>query len=188
MGLLLAIFLLLFVLPIASGIVLLINSKRELGILILSIPLLIILCIVGWWTYETNHHFVKSTSLENEKLDQISLNQPFTSEFIEKYGDYKNIDNVFYDKIREFQQLMIGTNEEKEIIFISTDNPQIKTTNNVTVGDPIEEVIRQYGKNYYKYRDMGMDDSINYIDRKSKIHIQIYFRDEQVTEIVLQEM
>ncbi len=142
----------------------------------------------GWWTYKTNHHFVKSTTLENEKLDQIQLNYPFTSEFIEKYGDYKNIDNVYYDETREFQQLMIGTNENNEITFIRSVDPNIQTTKNVTVSDPIKKVIGKYGKNYYIYRDMGMDDSINYVDRKSNVHIQFYYRDEEVTEIVLQEM
>jgi len=119
---------------------------------------------------------------------EITLYDSFNSDFQEKYGTYKKIDNVFYDESLEFKELSIGTNEKKEIIFISCEKPEMSTTKNIHVGNSFDEVIDKYGGNYYIYRDMGMDDSINFVDRESRIHFQFYYQDDQITKIVLQEM
>src|SRR5699024_6578195 len=187
-GIIISVIFLLFIAPIGLGLALIFRSKKKTGLLILSIPLITIVLIVGWLTYEVNHHFVKSTALTNEKVGDITLYEPLDSDFNNKYSVYKNIDNVFYDETREFQQFLVGSNERNEIIIISTVDPEMKTIKNISVGDSLEEVTSQYGEEYYIYTDMGMDDSINYVDRESRVHLQFYYRDDQITEIVLQEM
>lgn len=188
MGLILMAFLLLFVMPIGLGLAFLFQAKKKLGFFMLAIPLLVVLFIVGWWTYEVNHHFVKSTKLGHEKIGDISLYDPVDNEFAEKYGSYRNIDNVFYHVTLEFRKLTIGINNNDKITFISTVDPKMATINNIQVGDSIQTVKETYGKNNYIYRDMGMDDSLHYVDRKEKIHLQFFYRDDIVTQIVLEEM
>lgn len=188
MGFILSVIFLLFIAPIGLGLTLIFRSNKKAGFLILSIPLIVIVLIVGWWTYEVNHHFVKSTALINENVEEITLYAHLDSDFQEKYGSYEIVENVFYNESLKFQQLVIGTNEKKEIIFISCEKPEMSTTKNIHVGNSFDEVIDKYGGNYYIYRDMGMDDSINFVDRESRVHLQFYYRDDQITKIVLQEM
>lgn len=182
------IFLLFILAPIICGVILIIKSKKILGFLCLSVPTLIFLFIASWWVYEVNHHFVKSTSLKNEQMDQLTLYEPLTSQVKERFGSYNEMDNVFYEETLSFKRLLIGTNENTKIIFISTRDPKVQTTKNINVNDSLEKVISQYGESYYIYRDMGMDHSINYVDRESSVHMQFYYRDDKITEIVLQVM
>ena len=182
------IFLLFILVPIICGVFLIIKSKRKLGFLFLSVPSLIVLLIFGWWIYEANHHFIKSTSLNNERVGQITLYEPLDSESKEKFGTYNKLDNVFYEELLAFKQLFIGTNQNKKIILIKTIDPEMQTAKNINVNDSLEKAIDQYGENYYIYREMGIDHSVNYVDRKSNVHLQFYYQDDRITEIALQEM
>lgn len=181
------VFLFFLVLPVTIGTILLLKSKWKIGVLILSIPLLLIILLSGYWIYKVNHHFVKSTDLEVEN-GEVALNEKLDDDLRKRYGFYKYKDNVYYDKMLHFLQLTIGLNEDNEIIYLSTEDSDVDILEDVNVGDTLKDVIEFYGSDNYIERDMGMADSINYVDRKSKIHLQFYYQDDVITEIVLKKI
>lgn len=186
MGFILLGLLLLFVIPIILGIIFLFRSKK-MAILIFSVPFIVVIGLFGWWVFEANHHFVRSTDLANEFIGGIALWDELNESFIETYGDYTENDNVYYKESLNFERLSIGTNDEDEIIYMRTLDPEMQTEQSIEVGDSIQTVKDTYGDRFYMYRDMGMPDSINYVDRKNKIHLQFLYDENGVSEIILQK-
>lgn len=177
-----------FVAPIIAGIFLLKRSKK-LAYGLLSIPLIAIFIVIGFWIYQVNHHFVSSTPLAGEKIGDISLLEPLDDSLKEELGSYRENDNVFFKESLEFDKVTIGTNENNEIVYISTRSDATMTTDKgIQLGDSIQKVFDTYGKNYYTYREMGLGQSINYVDRKNKIHIQFWHDEDKVSGIKLMEM
>lgn len=175
------------ILTVTFGSILILKSKRKIGVLILSIPLLLVMFLGGYWIYMVNHHFVKSTHLE-EKFGEVALNEKLDDDLKERYGVYEYTENVYYDKMLHFSQLSIGLNESNEIIYLSTKDSKVSILKDVHVGDRVKDITELYGLHYYIDREMGMGDSMNYVDRKSRIHLQFYYQDDIVTRIVFRKI
>jgi len=187
MGLVFSVVLLLFIIPIVLGIYFLFRIKK-LGILLLCIPLVVTVVIVGWWVYELNHHFVSSTDLSDENIDGIFPEDELDTTFKETYGSYETRDNIYFATLLQFDQILVGANETDQIVYMRTDHPELRTEQGINVGDDLEEVFSAYGANYYKNSEMGRDDSINYVDRDLKLHLQFQYRDERVVQIIFTDM
>ena len=187
MGLILFVLLLLFVVPITLGIIFLFRSKK-IALSLFSVPLLVVIGIFGWWLFEKNHHFVKSTDLSNERLGEVALTDELDAIFKENYGEYIENENVYYKESLEFKTIHVGSNEANEIIYVHTDAVDTETANGIQVGDSLQKVKDTYGDRYYIYREMAMPIAMNYVDRKAKVQLQFWYNDGKVSEITLKGM
>lgn len=188
MGLAFSVVLVLFILPIVLGVFFLFRIKK-LGIILLCIPFVVTVLIVGWWVYELNHHFVASTDLNEENIDNIGFKDDLNiADLTDKYGAYEMGDNVYFPTFLQFENINIGANDEKEVVYLRTEDPNMQTSKGIAINDPLEDVFSLYGENYYKYSEMGRDDSINYVDRDLRLHIQFWYRDDRVVRISFTEM
>lgn len=176
--------LLLFIIPLAFGIMLF-SRYKKLAIILLLIPFFVTLIIGGRWVYELNHHFVSSTDLANEEVDGLSLHDELDQTIKDEYGEFENLNHVYFKDTLSFDKLVIGTDLDDEIVYIRTKDPQIKLTNDIAVGHSLDDVVDTYGDRYYVYKDMGMDDSVVYIDRKAKYHLQFWYADDEIVQISL---
>jgi len=182
MSLMTMIFFIVFMIPITLGIIFLRKSKK-FATIILSVPFIFIVLVGAWWFYETNHRFVGDTDLADEHIGDLTLYDDVTEELIESYGSYKKEDNINYDELFVFDQLDIGASVHDEIIYIRAKTPKLSTSKGVKIGDHIEDVTEKYGDKYYKRADMGMGESLNYVDRDAKIHLQFYVDGKDISYI-----
>lgn len=175
--------LLVFIFPVMTGIVLFKRYKRT-AVLFFSIPAVAVAAVAGWWIYEVNDQFVRSTDLPDERIGEVALLSQVDSDFKAEYGPYEESDNVFYHKSLDFPQFHIGTNEDDDIIYIAAYNSGMPTGKGLSVGDTLEDAAEAYGEHYYSRSDMGVD-TIGYVDREQDISIEFDHRDQKVTGIRL---
>jgi|SRR5690625_1378412 len=173
-----------FILPISIGIILLKKSRRAATIF-LSIPFVFMIGVVGWWFYESNYRFVSNTDLSEEQIGDYAIRDEMTDDIFTTFGDYKEVENVNYDELFVFEDVEIGTSIHDDVIFIQTYTEELATAKGIKVGDRIEDVIDLYGEHYFHGLDMGLGDSISYVDRERKLHIQFWLENDIVTHISL---
>lgn len=181
------IFFAVFIIPITLGIVLL-RKSRKFAMIMLSIPFIFMIGVGAWWFYETNHRFVGNTELAGEHIGDLALHDDVTDELTETYGPYTTRDNINYDELLVFDQLDIGTSIHDEIIYINTTSSTMTTNKGIKVGDQTENIIDMYGDKYYNRLDMGMGESLNYVDRDAKIHLQFWVDGDEITHISLKAL
>lgn len=173
-----------FILPISIGIILLKKSRR-LATIFLSVPFVFMIGVVGWWFYESNYRFVSSTDLSSEQIGDYAIRDEMTDDIFITFGDYEERDNVNYNELFVFEDVEFGTSIHDDIIFIQTYTVELTTMKDIKIGDQIEHVIERYGDNYFRGADMGLGDSISYVDRDHKLHLQFWLEDDIVTHISL---
>lgn len=161
---------------------------------IIIIILLLISCIIfGAYEYfnrSSSFRFTKTTTLSQENIDGIKIYESIDSkEFVQKYGtNLKRIDNELFDYYKLSDGLEIATNKQRQIIrvVINTEtNSNIKTSKNIGLGSPIDDVIKAYGNNYYKRTEEQMPWSrvIGYVDHERKVTIEFWNVKNKVVEI-----
>lgn len=186
MGIIMILAVVLFILPLVIGLYVVFRNKKA-GLIILSVPFLVTIVMAGWWIYEANHHFVSSTSLESEQIDDLVLFDHVDKAFKEEHGEYEEQENVYYQELLEFDSFTVGTNKEQEITYILIEDNTLTTDKGIGIGSSLDEVIEVYGDSYYTYKEMGLDDSINYLDRENKILLQFWHDENEIVRIVLRK-
>lgn len=162
------------------------KSHKKVAVGLFLIPIVLIIFLGGWWLYEANYHFVKSTDLSEEFLGDIHLNDS-----VEHYKKVNNAiefsigDNVYYPVFLQSSSLVIGANSDDEIEFIESSLSNHETSKKIKVTDSEKMIIKKYGANYYTGRDMGMGDYIVYVDRASKRYLRFWLESEEVRAIEL---
>lgn len=173
----------LFIIPLAFGMMLFTRYKKS-AIIMMLLPIFITLITSGQWVYEWNHHFVSSTDLTNEEVDGLSLHDELDQTIKGMYGEFEKVDNIYAKDSLSFDQLVIGTDLDDEIIYLRTQDPDIQLTKDSSVGDPLKDMVEVYGEDYY----VDKDDSIIYIDRKAKEQLQFWYADDKVVQILLKKL
>jgi hypothetical protein len=123
-----------------------------------------------------------SIDLSKENIDGIILGENIKeSNLKHKYEIEVDEPNTYYlDK-----KYYIVTNEKDEIIYISVkEGEPFETGKGIKAGDRINQVIKKYGKNYYKYTNQGVQ-TIGYVDHENKCKIDFWYVDDKVFLIEL---
>lgn len=174
----------LFIIPIIAGIFLL-KRSRKLAHILISLPFIGMLITVGLWLYQVNHQFVGNTDLQGERFSDVALLEILDEERKDAFGEFEELESLQYDEWLAFEHLIIGVNEQKEIIYIHTDDTNQTTEKGIKIGDTIEQVKSTYGENHYNLKEKEYGESLNYVDRDAKIHIQFWHDGKQVTSMRL---
>lgn len=119
-------------------------------------------------------------NLKGENFNGIHLNENINK--LNPDGISKDTlnPNFFY-----LSGLRIITDENKNIknIAITHDTDKnIKTSRGISVGDPLEKVIKSYGEDYYKRREQGVE-MIVYVDKNKCL--EFWYWNNEVQEIRL---
>lgn len=173
-----------FIVPIIIGIFTL-RRSRKIATVLISIPFIFIIAVLGWWFYETNHRFTGSTELIEEQIGDFAIDDAMTEEIFDQLGLYDELDDPNYDELFVFDGVDIGTSIHERIIFIETRAAQMPTSKGLKVGDSVEEIKKTYGDKFYKSSNFGMGETINYVDRNRKLHLQFWIEDDQINKITL---
>ena len=120
-------------------------------------------------------------NLEGENFNGIHLNENISK---------LNPDSISKDTLNpNFYYLSNGvrviTDENKNIknIAITHDTDKnLKTSREISVGDPLENVIESYGEDYYKRREQGVEIMV-YVDKNK--FLEFWYWDHEVREIRL---
>ncbi|TSB44829.1 hypothetical protein [Alkalicoccobacillus porphyridii] len=122
-----------------------------------------------------------STNLDREALGPFLIHEPLNKSDLDLFDSYeKRKESSGYSYSSE--DAFISTNDQQEIISISSGE-QLRLTSTITTGNTKEKVLQTYGQNYYTYKEMGLGDAVVYIDRKNKIELTLWMREEKVWNI-----
>ncbi|WP_019244229.1 MULTISPECIES: hypothetical protein [Bacillus] len=129
------------------------------------------------------HHLItKNTDLHNERVEGIHLNEnindkKITARYGEISGESRDVVDYNYYMLRE--GLEIATDKQGMITrFIVTDK-HLATARGIKLGDSKNDVIKNYGKNYYNRFEQGMN-IVGYIDKKKQKTIEFWMIDNKV--------
>lgn len=155
--------------------------------LILSVvcftPILIILIFVLIFFYPAYPFLTPSTNLSEESIGPLKLNDQLDKEWLSSLGTYELREQPkgYGYSSKDFY---IRTNNSNQILSISLGS-NFATSSGVNIGDTVDHVIKTYGKHYYTYREMGLGDAVEYIDRDSKRKLTFWTMDDIVVNIWL---
>ncbi|MVX64961.1 hypothetical protein GKZ28_14805 [Clostridium chromiireducens] len=134
--------------------------------------------------------FTKTTPLGQENIDGISMYESIDSkEFVQKYGtNLERIDNALFDYYKLSDGLEIATNKQRQIIRVvinSDAKSNMKTSKGIGLGSSVDDVINDYGTNYYKRTEEQIPWSpvIGYVDHERNVTIEFWNEENRVVEI-----
>lgn len=173
-----------FLLMITVSTMILFKRHKKVATALISIPLVMVVLLIGWWIYETNYHFVKSTVLSEEFLGDIYLGESLVNyQKLNPEVGFSEGDNMYYPIYLTSSSLTIGANENDEIEFVSSSFSKHETSRGIQVNDDEKLLIQTYGDNYYKGREMGMGEYLIYVDRNAKRKLCFWIEDGKVRAI-----
>ncbi|MFF2875091.1 hypothetical protein ACFVR2_02090 [Gottfriedia sp. NPDC057991] len=159
---------------------------------------IIVLLLIGFFLVERTSILVKnrlleSTSLKGEGMNEIMMDKQVTPELLvdlkSKYGrtvkhtDIVVILSVENDRNYQFKKFYIGIKNNK-IISIVSEDPKLKTTKGIGIGDDISTIINKYGNNYiHSLEEIG--ETITYLDKERNVKLTFIMYKEKVFQIIL---
>ena len=167
-------------------------KRRNIYKTMILIPILIGCVIFGASLYSrrsSSFIFTKTTNLNEENISGLKLYESINSkEFVNKYGILSmKIDNALFDYYNLNDGLIIAINRQKQIIRITTDynreDSTSKTSKDISLRSSVDDIIKAYGKNYYKRMDDVGVPVIGYVDKNRKITLEFFNYENKVTQI-----
>lgn len=183
-----------FLLVMTFIVLVLVKKKVEIKkILKIIVIILISISCVIWgaslcFQRSSSFIFTKTTNLNEENIGGLKLYESIDSkEFVKKYGtNLIKLPNNLFDYYNLRDGLVIATNKNREIIRLVVDNESntsIKTSMGISLKSSVDDVIKAYGKNYYKRMDDTGVPVIGYVDQRTKITLEFFYYQKQVVEI-----
>ncbi|MNW47013.1 hypothetical protein D3C74_243320 [compost metagenome] len=120
-----------------------------------------------------------STDLSKENVGTISIGSN-KSDIISKFGEPNSIKesqvpDTFYLRYGEDDNLTFKLVDGVVREYFFSDK-ELKTEKNISIGSTKEEVIKQYGENYYLRTDTGEKNNVlGYFDKEKNIVLEFIF-------------
>lgn len=128
---------------------------------------------------------VRSTELQDESTNGVSLRD--NSESVEKnLGKPKRIEKS--DSVTHLSYGNDGlsiTLDDDIVVEYQINSKVYQTVKGIKVGSSKEEVIQQYGSNYYTNKENKSYKRIGYFDKESNRHIEFFLKNNQVIYITV---
>jgi hypothetical protein len=171
--------------------------KANKRITILTLVCIIILALLFSFRDDIKYMKTQSIDLSKENIGGLSLNQKYNLETTKKiFGDQhrdggsneRNTNVVQFLRNTSITFIKIHNNDGK-VIGIAIDDTYgiINTSRNINCNSSMEDIVRQYGKNYYKrtwkdFMGSGNGYAITYIDKKNKYKLEIAVSQRNIKE------
>lgn len=151
--------------------------------LILALLVFIFLALFFRENKEFKFYITKSINLSEENIEEIYLGDSIDDYSIKnkyKKSITPSNDNSKYNYYNLTDGIEIATNKDdsKIIRFIVADE-NIKTSRGIHVGDNKKQIIKSYGKNYYKRVEQGTD-IIGYVDKDKKWCLEFWLAENNI--------
>lgn len=156
------------------------------SIIIASILVLFVFIFLALFLREDKEFkfcITKSINLSEENIEGIYLGDSIDDYKIKnKYG--KSLtpgnDNTKYNYYNLTDGIEIATNkDDSKIIRVIITDKNIKTSKGIHVGDNKNQIIKSYGKNYYKRVEQGAD-VIGYVDKDKQWSLEFWLFENNV--------
>lgn len=150
------------------------------SIIIASILVLFVFIFLALFLREDKEfkfYIAKSINLSKENIEGIYLGDSIDDYKIK--NKYENSltpdnDNSKYNYYNLTDGIEIATNkDDSKIIRFIIDDENIKTFRGIHVGDNKNQIIKSYGKNYYKRVEQGAD-VIGYVDKDKQWSLEFW--------------
>ncbi|CEH33533.1 hypothetical protein [Romboutsia lituseburensis] len=156
------------------------------SIIIASILVLFVFIFLSLFLREDKEfkfYIAKSINLSKENIEGIYLGDSIDDYKIK--NKYENSltpdnDNSKYNYYNLTDGIEIATNkDDSKIIRFIIDDENIKTFRGIHVGDNKNQIIKSYGKNYYKRVEQGAD-VIGYVDKDKQWSLEFWLFENNV--------
>lgn len=156
------------------------------SIIIASILVLFVFIFLALFLREDKEfkfYIAKSINLSKENIEGIYLGDSIDDYKIK--NKYENSltpdnDNSKYNYYNLTDGIEIATNkDDSKIIRFIIDDENIKTFRGIHVGDNKNQIIKSYGKNYYKRVEQGAD-VIGYVDKDKQWSLEFWLFENNV--------
>ncbi|MFJ8234181.1 hypothetical protein ACIQ34_00390 [Ureibacillus sp. NPDC094379] len=119
--------------------------------------------------------------LKGENFNDIHLNENINKLYPEGISNDTLNPNFYY--LSNGMRVITDENKNIKNIAITHDTDQnIKTSKGISIGDPLENVIKSYGEDYYKRREQGVEIMV-YVDKNK--FLEFWYWNQEVQEIRL---
>ena len=141
---------------------------------------------------QRSNFFVKSTNLKSEALNEIHLSDEITplklKELKNNYGELVDDPGMAIllssenNNSFKFEKLYLGI-MDNEVNSIVSENPNIKTSKGVSIGDNLTTVKELYGPNFTSSLE-EIGEIITYIDKDRNLLLQFVIYEDDVFQII----
>ncbi|MEY9869400.1 hypothetical protein ABIE66_004779 [Peribacillus sp. B2I2] len=180
-----------------AAIVFLVFCYILIKFLSLKVSIIIIVSIIFilliFYFINSSNFFVESTDLKNESLNEIHLGDEITpllfKELKNSYGKIVNdtgmaiLITTEHDNSYKFEKVYLGVTNNK-VNSVVSENPNIKTSKGISIGDNIVAIKELYGNNFKSSID-EIGETITYIDKDRNILLRFVINKEEVYQIIL---
>lgn len=128
----------------------------------------------------------ESINLSSENIKLISINS-IENDVISVFGEPIEVEEITNpnSKYITYEGIEFGFIKDRVIRYFITD--KYETANNIKVGDSKEKVFKEYGNNYYKRVESGLE-TVGYFDKNNLINIEFGFKENKVIAIIVQKI
>lgn len=175
-----------------EGIILRINLK----ITTVSSTIIMFLVLIGCEPFakETMDFYVSTESIDlsGENINSISINS-YENDVINTFGKPTEVEEIENPKSKylSYDGVEFGFVDEKVIrLFIRRTHENSKiygTEKEIKIGDTKEQVIKEYGENYYERVESGLD-TLGYFDKDNMINIEFGFNENKVITVIIKKI
>ena len=164
---------------------------------ILTLVFIIILALLFSFREDIKYMKTQSIDLSKENIGGLYLDEKYNLDRSKKiFGDENRVvsSNERNRKVVQFLKntsiavITIDTNDDSVVrVFLDDTYGSINTSKNINSKSSLEDIVREYGKNYSKrtWKDfMGSGDGyiISYIDKKNKYKLEFGFSQATLEE------
>ncbi|MCA0983533.1 hypothetical protein LCL89_05630 [Halobacillus yeomjeoni] len=175
-----------------EGIILRVNLKKSTVISTIIMFLFLIGCEPLAKDTMDFYKRTESVDLSGENINSISLNST-ENDVINTFGKPTEIEEIEDPKSKylSYDGVEFGFVEDKVIrLFIrrTHENSKIfETAKEIKTGDKKEQVIKEYGENYYERVESGLD-TLGYFDKENMINIEFGFNESKVIAVIIKKI
>ncbi|WP_406944096.1 hypothetical protein ACJA3J_11910 [Halobacillus sp. SY10] len=134
----------------------------------------------------------ESIELSGENINSISINS-YENDVINTFGKPTEVEKIEDPKSKylSYDGVEFGFVDDMVIrLFIrrTHENSKIyETVKEIKIGDTKEQVIKEYGENYYERVESGLD-TLGYFDKDNKINIEFGFNENKVIAVIIKKI
>ncbi|RWZ60631.1 hypothetical protein EQV77_04875 [Halobacillus fulvus] len=134
----------------------------------------------------------ESTDLSGENIHSISIHSS-ENDVINTFGEPTEVEEIENPKSKylSYDGVEFGFVEDKVVrIFIrrTHENSKIyETAREIKIGDSEEQVIKEYGNNYYERVESGLD-TLGYFDKDNRVNIEFGFNENKVVAVIMKRI
>jgi hypothetical protein len=164
--------------------------KKTIKVTARIFSVLLFLVVIGCdpFSKETMDFYedTKSIDLSDENINSISIHST-ENDVTATFGKPNDVEEIAnpQSKYLSYDEIEFGIAADKVIRYYFTKN--YETSKGIKIGDTKEEVIKEYGENYYERTEGGLD-TVGYFDKENKINIEFEFYENKAAAVMIERI